>query len=101
MDQNKLRKLAGLPTIKESVTKKVSEQYAESSDFDSDISDLNDHLNKALKIVSSANWAQHLKDTVDNFGVDGLDDTHDKLLDCIKQAVKEADDYYELMLKAS
>jgi len=101
MDQNKLRRLAGLPTIKESVTKKVSEEYAEAPDFDSDVSGLNEHLNKALEIVSSANWSQHLKDPVDNFGVDGLDDAHDKLQECIKQAIKEAGDYYELMLKAS
>lgn len=67
-----LKQLINLTEDKEIKTTAVKEAYTESSDFDSDMSEADAALKKALKIMSSKSWLQHMKDTDTNFNTDGI-----------------------------
>lgn len=68
MDNNQLRRLAGLPPLKKQA---LTEEYKESSDFDADMDKALKLLNDALLIIKSTSWKKHMHDTDYTFGTEG------------------------------
>lgn len=98
-----LPELLALKAAQQQVTTEdtLQERYNESSDFDADMDTLKDHLQAAMDIINSDNWAEHLESTENNFDVPGLRDAHDKMYQSIEDAMNNADTFYETMQEAS
>lgn len=79
----------------------VVERYEESADFDADMDKLQKHLKAALAIMDSANFVKHVDDTEENFDVEGLRDSYNKLYTAIEEAINSAKDFYDTIVEAS
>jgi hypothetical protein len=79
---------------------KVAEAYQESSDFDSDMSEVDAALKKAAKILSSKSWLQHMKDTDDNYSTSGAAQSRE-ILTQVKQVVTKLDKLYNDFIDAA
>jgi hypothetical protein len=98
MNEQQLRKLAGLPPAAEK--KVLTERYEGSHEFDADIGDADKNLKAALKVVQSPNWKRHMKDTDDNYSTKAIQKSAD-VERKIKEAIRVLDDLYDHMLEAS
>ena len=98
MDQNKLRKLAGMPaTLTEGAR---PSKYEESADFDADYDEVEAHLAAALKILNSPAWKEWMKVTDENYSTSAVEMSR-RLQDKIEQAKDAADAFYTHMEKAA
>ena len=79
----------------------VTERYEGSSDFDADMVAIQTKLGEIKSIMTSPNWIHHMRDTESNFEVDGLGTAENHLFSCIEEAEEAADEFYELIQKAS
>jgi hypothetical protein len=77
--------------VKEDV---ITERYEDSSDFDADYNAIEKHLKDALKIVQSANWKKHLKDTDANFSTEAVSKGRDAE-GLLSQAIEEFKEFYD------
>jgi hypothetical protein len=82
------------------ISKRINERYEGSHEWDADMDKIQDHLDQIMKIMHSANWKQHMKDTQDNFDVD-VEGAERKLLDAMRAADMAVKDFYETMEEAA
>jgi hypothetical protein len=98
MNHNELRKLAGLPLIAEAV--QLTERYSGSHEFDSDISKVDKLLKDAKKILTSANFKQHMFDTDHNYSTEAMQMTTAAVKD-LDKAINSIDELYTHIIDAS
>lgn len=60
-------KLLNLLSNTKSVNENLVERYGSSSDFDSELTEIQNHINAAIKIAQSPNFAEFLKSSDENY----------------------------------
>lgn len=90
-DINRIRQLAGLPTVKAGSV--LKEEYETSADFEADVSAVEQHFRAAFKIIKGSSWVQHMKDTDTNYEAHAVKMNKDFILK-MEAAKKAFDDLY-------
>jgi hypothetical protein len=66
-----MKLLDELLQLTEDTNKPRPRSYEDSSDFESDVSDIESNIKAIKKILNSPSWKSWMKDTDDNFGTNG------------------------------
>jgi len=82
------------------VEQTLEERYEESSDFDADMDKIQNALEEAKKIVNSANFQRHMKDTDENFDTSTVEMGR-RALDKLQLAIEAFEKFYTEMEQAA